>query len=63
MRARLGEDMEQLILKSSDDFQALLDYLQQKQIRKLFLVCDQSIKLLSLDHFFTMLPEKYQIQV
>ena len=55
--------MEQQILKSSDDFQALLDYLQQKQIRKLFLVCDQSIKLLSLDHFFTMLPEKYQIQV
>ena len=55
--------MEQQILKSSDDFQALLDYLHQKQIRKLFLVCDQSIKLLPLDRFFAMLPERCQIEV
>ena len=50
-------NMPQLIWMGNEGYFYLTTYLKQKEIKKLFLVCDQAIAHLPLDHFFTQLEQ------
>ena len=55
--------MIQKQIRDTEDFHALAEYLQENQIRRLFLVCGKSIEKLPLYAFFQELPQKMGIQV
>ncbi len=55
--------MEQLILSPKDNYSQVDDYLKKLKVKRIFLVCGNSINLLSIGDYFNSLPLRLNIEV
>lgn len=55
--------MEQIILKADENYSELDSYLKENEIRRLLLVCDNSIQYLRIKEYFVTLKSRLNIEV